>query len=68
MAIRDLRLRKTTGVTIIAVVHGGQPLTNPSADCVIEGGDILVMVGNHAELDHALTRLGADPAGEAPLA
>jgi CPA2 family monovalent cation:H+ antiporter-2 len=65
--IRQLQLRKTTGVTIIAVVRGGQPLTNPPADFEIRAGDILVMVGNHAQLDQALSRLGADPAAEAPL-
>ncbi len=66
--IRQLQLRKTTGVTIIAVVRGGQPLTNPPADFEIRSGDILVMVGNHAQLDKALSRLGADPAAEVPLA
>ena len=67
-SIRDLQLRKKTGVTIIAVVRGGQPLTNPPPDLEIQGGDILVMVGNHAQLDQALAQLGADPATEVPPA
>jgi CPA2 family monovalent cation:H+ antiporter-2 len=67
-SIRDLQLRRKTGVTIIAVVRGGQPLTNPPPDLEIQGGDILVMVGDHAQLDQALTRLGADAATEAPQA
>jgi monovalent cation:H+ antiporter-2, CPA2 family len=58
-SIRDLQLRKLTGVTIIAVVRNGQPTTNPSPDLVMQPGDILVMVGNHAQLDQALVRLGA---------
>jgi len=64
-SIRDLQLRKQTGVTIIAVVRGGQSLTNPSPDLEIQGGDILVMVGNHGQLDQALARLGAPPETEA---
>jgi CPA2 family monovalent cation:H+ antiporter-2 len=58
-SIRDLQLRKMTGVTIIAVVRDGQPTTNPSPDMVMHPGDILVMVGSHAQLDQALARLGA---------
>ncbi len=58
-SIRELQLRKSTGVTIIAAVRAGAPLTNPPPDFVIEPGDILVMVGNHAQLDRAQARLGA---------
>jgi len=47
------------------VVRGGQPLTNPAPDLQIHGGDILVMVGNHAQLDQALLQLGEAPATEA---
>ncbi|MFN8625513.1 MAG: cation:proton antiporter [Candidatus Binatia bacterium] len=57
--IRDLQLRKMTGATVIAVVRGGQPSTNPSPDFAMQPGDILVMVGSHGQLDQALTRLGA---------
>jgi len=64
-SIRDLQLRKQTGVTIIAVVRSGQSLTNPPPELEIHAGDILVMVGNHGQLDQALTRLGT-PATEAP--
>ena len=67
-SIRDLQLRKQTGVTIIAVVRGGQPLTNPAPEQEIQSGDILVMVGDHAQLDQALARLGGGLATEAPPA
>jgi CPA2 family monovalent cation:H+ antiporter-2 len=63
-SIRELQLRKMTGVTIIAVVHDGKTLTNPSPDAVIEAGDILVMVGSHAQLDQAMEQLGAGAGGE----
>jgi CPA2 family monovalent cation:H+ antiporter-2 len=67
-SIRELQLRKMTGVTIIAVVHGGKTLTNPSPDAVIEAGDILVMVGSHAQLDQAMEQLGAGAGGEDVIA
>jgi K+/H+ antiporter YhaU regulatory subunit KhtT len=41
-------------------------LTNPSPDLEIQGGDILVMVGDHGQLDQALARLGASAETEDP--
>jgi CPA2 family monovalent cation:H+ antiporter-2 len=52
--IRELALRRESGVTIIAAVRGGKPTTNPSPDYRIEPGDTLVLLGNHAELDRAM--------------
>ena len=65
--IRDLQLRKTTGVTVIAVVRDGKSITNPTPDWQIQAADILVMLGSHAQLDHALTLLGGGPAPEDAL-
>jgi CPA2 family monovalent cation:H+ antiporter-2 len=61
VSIRDLKLRRITGVTIIAVVRNGQPFTNPPPEFVIAAGDILVLLGNHAQLDQALTQLAEAP-------
>lgn len=63
-SIRALQLRRATGVTIIAVVRDSQPFTNPPPDLVIQSGDILVMLGSHAQLDQALSRLGLEPSTE----
>lgn len=62
-AIRDLRLRRETGVTIIAVVRDGKPSANPDPAFVLEAGDVLVLLGNHAALAKAYGRL--DPADSA---
>jgi len=51
--IREMALRKRSGATVIAVVRGGEPLTNPSPDLRLEAGDSLVLVGSHAELEGA---------------
>jgi CPA2 family monovalent cation:H+ antiporter-2 len=64
--IRDLKLRRATGVTVIAVVRDGTPSTNPSPEWEIRPGDILVMLGSHAQLDHAMTLLGEADAAEEP--
>ncbi|GBD27130.1 Glutathione-regulated potassium-efflux system protein KefC [bacterium HR30] len=55
--LRDLRLRKETGATVIAIVRNGKPITNPEPDEPLRAGDILVLVGSHQQLDHALQRL-----------
>jgi CPA2 family monovalent cation:H+ antiporter-2 len=51
--IRDIDLRAKCGATIIAVVRGGKPVTNPGADFRFEPSDVLVLVGGHKQLDEA---------------
>lgn len=53
-------LRARTGVNIIAVVRNGKAETNPGADYVIETGDVLVLLGNHAQLNDARVSLAGD--------
>ncbi|MFP6665567.1 MAG: cation:proton antiporter [Deltaproteobacteria bacterium] len=67
-AIRDLRLRHETGVTIIAVVRDGHSTANPGVSFVLEAGDILVLLGNHAALEKAYERLAPPPLTEADTA
>jgi CPA2 family monovalent cation:H+ antiporter-2 len=64
--IRTLGLRRTTGVTIIAVVRDGRPQTNPPAEMEIRAGDVLVLVGSHEQLDRALSALGGVASSEPP--
>jgi CPA2 family monovalent cation:H+ antiporter-2 len=62
-SIGELQLRRRTGVTVIAVVHHGQSITNPSPELRLHEGDVLVMIGSHAELAEAMSLLaprGAD--------
>ncbi len=51
--IRQLDLRRASGATILAVTRGGKPQANPPADMLLKAGDVLVLVGAHAELDSA---------------
>lgn len=63
-SIATLRLRRTTGATIIAVVRHGKPFTNPDPSFALQAGDILVLLGSHAQLDQALTQLEGAPRPE----
>ena len=53
-SIKDLNLRKESGTTIIAIVRKGKAETNPEAEFKILNGDILVLLGSHAELSKAI--------------
>lgn len=53
----ELDIRGKTGATVLAIVRNEQPTTNPSRDFRIEAGDILVLIGTHAEVDRAFEEL-----------
>jgi K+/H+ antiporter YhaU regulatory subunit KhtT len=55
--IADLALRSSTGVTIVAVTRNGKPLLAPQPDLQLQTGDVLVLVGSHAQLDDAKRQL-----------
>lgn len=52
-SIVELALRKDTGTSIIAVVKGNKSFPNPAIDYVFESGDVLVLVGTHAQIEKA---------------
>lgn len=58
-SLRDIDLRGRTGVTVIALIRGNESFTNPPADLHIATGDVLVMLGAHAELVDARLFLDA---------
>ncbi|MBI3782051.1 MAG: cation:proton antiporter [Deltaproteobacteria bacterium] len=64
-SLRDLRLRKVSGATVIAAVRDRAPQTNPPPEFEIRAGDILVMLGSHAQLDRAIQLLQTTGDGEA---
>lgn len=63
-SIAGFNLRARSGVTIIAVVRDGKPTTNPPADFIMRPGDVLVLVGAHAQLDDARNLLEVDAVAE----
>ena len=51
--LRDFDLRQKTGTMILTVVRDRNPFTNPGPDFKILAGDLLVLLGSHAQLDKA---------------
>jgi voltage-gated potassium channel len=50
--LKDSRLRQDQGIIIVAIKkRSGHMLFNPSADAVIEAGDILITLGHRKQLD-----------------
>ena len=56
-SIREVDLRRATGVTILAVLRGDGMIAHPKPDLVLRDGDTLVLVGDHSSLDSALLEL-----------
>ena len=54
ISLKELDLRKRSGATILAVIRGGSARTNPPSDFVLAPGDILVILGSHAQLNTAM--------------
>jgi len=59
--LAESALRQVSGVSIIAVVRNGKAHTNPGPDFRIEAGDVLVLLGTHAQLAEAKKHLAGVP-------
>ena len=49
-SIAELEIRRTTGVSIIAIIRGNQPVTAPEPSEVLRAGDRLVVVSRPQDL------------------
>jgi CPA2 family monovalent cation:H+ antiporter-2 len=56
-SIKELRIRSTTGATVIAVKRGNEIIPSPGLDFVFVTGDILYLIGNKESLSKALALL-----------
>ena len=56
-SLRELALRPTFGVTVVAVRRGSETTVNPDADFVLEAGDVLVLLGRPEKLENATAYL-----------
>ncbi len=50
-SLRDLELRKRCGVNVLAVIRGGDSLTNLGPDFELEVGDPLISLGTREQFD-----------------
>ncbi|MDH4227049.1 MAG: cation:proton antiporter [Deltaproteobacteria bacterium] len=58
--LQELDIRKRTGgASIMAIIREGKAHTNPRGDFKISVGDILVLIGGHADLHSAVKILNA---------
>lgn len=56
-SIKELELRKITGVTIIAIQRGNEIYQNPSPEFVLKKNDILLFIGKRIDIDRAIDYL-----------
>lgn len=50
----EVDLRKSSGVMVLAVIRNAVTRANPPDDFVIGEGDILALIGSHAQIDKAM--------------
>ena len=50
MSIAELEIRRTTGVSIIAIIRGDQAITAPEPSEIMRVGDRLVIVSRHQDI------------------
>lgn len=56
-SIGDLRLRKQTGVTIIAITRDGHTEINPGPEQILQPDDVLVLLGGTDQIDRAIEQI-----------
>ncbi|OYT73798.1 MAG: hypothetical protein CFK52_00105 [Chloracidobacterium sp. CP2_5A] len=61
-SLRELALRPTFGVTVVAVQRGSETLINPDADFRLAAGDVLVLLGGPQSLEKAMESLTTEVA------
>ena len=66
-SLEEIELRSRTGVTVIAIVRGGESIYNPGPDFLLGSGDILVLLGSHKALDEASRILSPSHEAEGPV-
>jgi K+/H+ antiporter YhaU regulatory subunit KhtT len=55
--LREIKLRRNTGVTVLGIQKEGLSISNPGADTNLEEGDTLVLFGWTDQLERALEYL-----------
>ncbi len=59
--IKELQIRKKTGVTVIAVRRGKMVHTNPEPDFELKTEDLILFTGDRESMNRALNFLGENP-------
>jgi CPA2 family monovalent cation:H+ antiporter-2 len=56
-SIKDLRIRSSTGATVIAVRRDGELIPSPEPEFVIKPGDVLYLIGEKENVLKAIERI-----------
>jgi K+/H+ antiporter YhaU regulatory subunit KhtT len=56
-SIKELRIRSTTGATVIAVKKGNEIIPSPGLEFVFTPGDIIYLIGSKESLSKAFALL-----------
>lgn len=56
--LRELNLRRQTGVHVVGIQKGGVPVTNPDPSVLVERDDVLFLFGLEDQLERAKALLG----------
>ncbi|HEX5966444.1 MAG TPA: cation:proton antiporter, partial [Pyrinomonadaceae bacterium] len=62
--IGELKLRTKTGVSVIAVIHDGSTEINPGPETIIDGDDVVVLLGTTDKIHNAIEQHLAAPNGK----
>jgi K+/H+ antiporter YhaU regulatory subunit KhtT len=58
--IGELKLRKQTGVTIIAITRDNHTQINPAPETAIQAEDVLVLLGGPEQIDRAIEEINGE--------
>ena len=50
-SIKELEIRKKTGVSIVAIIRGSKGIPSPQPDEAIRAGDLLLMIGKREQIE-----------------
>lgn len=50
-SIRELGIRKKTGVTVVSIIRGNHTITNPMPEEIIKEGDTIVIIGSKEQTE-----------------
>jgi K+/H+ antiporter YhaU regulatory subunit KhtT len=53
-SIKELRIRSTTGATVIAIRRGGEIIPSPEPDFIFKAGDVVYLIGKRENVLRAI--------------
>jgi CPA2 family monovalent cation:H+ antiporter-2 len=60
--LADLRLRSTTGVTVVGIIRDGKMLANPDGEARLERGDLAAVIGTRDQIARFERTMRVNPA------